>query len=87
LKKKENKKKTKQKKKVFRRIFGNQTVPAQLISIVWKQILWKAMGAINCLITGFLRKYVPLCSAEQINSYRFETTSSKVRKWWQNLNF
>jgi len=33
----------------------------------------KSMGYINCLITDILHNII-LCSAEEYNSYRFETT-------------
>ncbi len=44
-------------------------------------LLWKSMATNNCLVTK-ISKYLLLCSTEERNSYRFETTWQKFHFGW-----
>jgi len=40
----------------------------------WIQILWKSMVPHNCLVPIVLSKYLPLCSAEERNSFNLRVS-------------
>ncbi len=78
--------------KLYEKIFWRMLVTKQMTFIIWKKNTMKVNG--YCQLFGYQHssKYRLLCSAEEINSYRFGTTwgwvnDDRIFIFWVNYPF